>query len=170
MYETTINYINSLLVTSCGSIVGETLGSDGIYESDDMYPIYLEVPESTKIDTINNLFQLKRKLRTDFNFRWDFAQYAMNQPFLGITTIQDSMVSGDLTIGLMFIFIVISSGQIGHGTILGMDGVIHGGLGIIDTTIGIIHIHKVGMVGITILTIGTMNSDSKQQQLLFCSW
>ena len=44
-----------------------------------------------------------------------------------ITTIQDSMVSGDLTIGLMFIFIVISSGQIGHGTILGMDGVIHGG-------------------------------------------
>ena len=71
----------TLLLTSCGvQYQISTLGSDGIYESDDMYPIYLEVPENTKVDTINNLFQLKRKLRTDFNFRWDFAQYAMNQP------------------------------------------------------------------------------------------
>jgi uncharacterized membrane protein YgcG len=71
----------TLLLTSCGvQYQISTLGSDGIYESDDMYPIYLEVPQDTKVDTINNLFQLKRKLRTDFNFRWDFAQYAMNQP------------------------------------------------------------------------------------------
>ena len=71
----------TLLFLSCGvQYQISTLGSDGIYESDDMYPIYLEVPQDTKIDTINNLFQLKRKLRTDFNFRWDFAQYAMNQP------------------------------------------------------------------------------------------
>ena len=71
----------TLLFMSCGvQYQISTLGSDGIYESDDMYPIYLEVPQDTKVDTINNLFQLKRKLRTDFNFRWDFAQYAMNQP------------------------------------------------------------------------------------------
>ena len=71
----------TLLFLSCGvQYQISTLGSDGIYESDDMYPIYLEVPQDTKVDTINNLFQLKRKLRTDFNFRWDFAQYAMNQP------------------------------------------------------------------------------------------
>ena len=70
-----------MLLSSCGiQYQVSTLSSDGIYESDDMYPIYLEVPQDTKIDTINNIFQLKRKLRTDFNFRWDFAQYAMTQP------------------------------------------------------------------------------------------
>ena len=51
--------------------------------SDDMYPVDFTIPVSneTKIDTINSFFQLKYKLRTDFNFRWDFAQYAMNQPY-----------------------------------------------------------------------------------------
>ena len=51
--------------------------------SDDMYPVDFTIPVSneTKIDTINSLFDLKYKLRTDFNFRWDFAQYAMQQPY-----------------------------------------------------------------------------------------
>ena len=67
------------------------------------------------------------------------------------------MVYGDLTTDLMYGLTPISFGTIGHGTILGMDTTIHGGLEIIDTIIGIIHIHKVGMVGITISTVGTMN-------------
>tara|TARA_Y100000356_G_scaffold54629_1_gene44039 strand:- start:2131 stop:2952 length:822 start_codon:yes stop_codon:yes gene_type:complete len=46
-----------------------------------MYDRYIEVDSSVKIDTINNIFQLKRKLRTDFSFRWDFAQYAMTRPY-----------------------------------------------------------------------------------------
>jgi len=46
-----------------------------------MYDRYIEVDSSVKIDTINNMFQLKRKLRTDFSFRWDFAQYAMTRPY-----------------------------------------------------------------------------------------
>tara|TARA_B100000282_G_scaffold154864_1_gene111483 strand:- start:143 stop:349 length:207 start_codon:yes stop_codon:yes gene_type:complete len=67
------------------------------------------------------------------------------------------MVYGDLTTDLMYGFIVISFGMIGLLTILGMDMTIHGGLEIIDTIIGTIHIHKVGIVGITILIVGTMN-------------
>tara|TARA_B100000123_G_scaffold268051_1_gene242223 strand:- start:2011 stop:2217 length:207 start_codon:yes stop_codon:yes gene_type:complete len=67
------------------------------------------------------------------------------------------MVYGDLTTDLMYGFIVISFGMIGLSTILGMDMTIHGGLEIIDTIIGTIHIHKVGMVGITILIVGTIN-------------
>ena len=65
----------SLLFSGCGSqwYMSTT-------NHDPMYDRYIEVDSSVKIDTINNIFQLKRKLRTDFSFRWDFAQYAMNQP------------------------------------------------------------------------------------------
>ena len=64
-----------LLLSSCSSYRLATV-------SDDMYPVDFVIPVSndTKIDTINSYFQLRHKLRTDFNFRWDFAQYAMNQP------------------------------------------------------------------------------------------
>ena len=65
-----------LTVTGCSSYRLATI-------SDDMYPVDFTIPVSneTKIDTINSLFDLKYKLRTDFNFRWDFAQYAMQQPY-----------------------------------------------------------------------------------------
>ena len=65
-----------LIVTGCSSYRLATI-------SDDMYPVDFTIPVSneTKIDTINSLFDLKYKLRTDFSFRWDFAQYAMNQPY-----------------------------------------------------------------------------------------
>ena len=65
-----------LLFTGCSSYRLATI-------QDDMYPVDYVIPVSndTKIDTINSIFQLKRKLRTDFNFRWDFAQYAMQQPY-----------------------------------------------------------------------------------------
>ena len=66
----------SLLFSGCGSqwYVSTT-------NHDPMYDRYIEVDSSVKIDTINNIFQLKRKLRTDFSFRWDFAQYAMTRPY-----------------------------------------------------------------------------------------
>ncbi len=66
----------SLLFSGCGSqwYVSTT-------NHDPMYDRYIEVDSSVKIDTINNMFQLKRKLRTDFSFRWDFAQYAMTRPY-----------------------------------------------------------------------------------------
>ena len=72
-----------LLLSGCGlqfqySTLNTAGNIDGIYRTND-YTIV--VPDSTKIDTISNLFQLRRKLRTDFNFRWDFAQYMSNQPY-----------------------------------------------------------------------------------------
>ena len=65
-----------LLLSSCSSYRLATV-------SDDMYPVDFVIPVSndTKIDTINSYFQLRHKLRTDFSFRWDFAQYAMQQPY-----------------------------------------------------------------------------------------
>ena len=49
---------------------------------DDMYPVDYVIPvsENTKIDTLS-FSQFRWKLRTDFNFRWNYAQYAMNQPY-----------------------------------------------------------------------------------------
>ena len=65
-----------LMVTGCSSYRLATI-------SDDMYPVDFTIPVSndTKIDTIDSYFKLKYKLRTDFNFRWDFAQYAIQQPY-----------------------------------------------------------------------------------------
>lgn len=68
--------LSFLLLVSCGPMwYVSTSNHDPVYQG-----VVVEVDSSTKIDTINSLFQLKRKLRTDFTFRWDFAQYAMNQP------------------------------------------------------------------------------------------
>ena len=58
-----------LLFTSCGigfqyTTLNHAGHIDGIYSSNDY-----------KIDTLNE-FQVRHKLRTDFNFRYDFAQYA----------------------------------------------------------------------------------------------
>ena len=64
-----------LLLCSCSTYRLATL-------QDDMYPVDYVIPvtNNTKIDTIDSYFQLRHKLRTDFSFRWDFAQYAMDQP------------------------------------------------------------------------------------------
>ena len=72
-----------MLLSGCGvqfqySTLNTAGYADGIYRSTDYI---IEVNDSTKVDTISNLFQLRRKLRTDFNFRWDFAQYMSNQPY-----------------------------------------------------------------------------------------
>ena len=44
-------------------------------------PLYGELVEQypEKIDTLS-VREFKWKLRTDFNFRWDYANYMMNQP------------------------------------------------------------------------------------------
>ena len=62
-----------LLLTSCGvqfqySTLNHAGHIDGIYSTNDY-----------KIDTLNE-FQVRNKLRTDFNFRYDIAQYALSQP------------------------------------------------------------------------------------------
>ena len=64
-----------LLLTGCSSYRLATL-------QDDMYPVDYVIPinSDTKIDTLS-YSQFKWKLRTDFNFRWDYAQFAMNQPY-----------------------------------------------------------------------------------------
>ena len=64
-----------LLFTSCGvqwqyTTLNHAAQIDSIYRTPDV-----------QINTINSVSDLRWKLRTDFNFRWDFAQYAMNQPY-----------------------------------------------------------------------------------------
>jgi len=62
-----------LLFTSCGvgfqyTTLNHAGHVDGIYNNKDI-----------KIDTLSE-FQFRNKLRTDFQFRYDFAQYALSQP------------------------------------------------------------------------------------------
>jgi len=75
MKKSLILLVFSFLLSSCGlqwqyTTLNHLGQADGIYRANDI-----------QIDTIDNIVQLDRKLRTDFNFRWDFAQYAMNQPY-----------------------------------------------------------------------------------------
>lgn len=62
-----------LLFTSCGigfqyTTLNHAGHIDGIYSSDNY-----------TVDTLNE-FQVRNKLRTDFNFRYNIAQYALSQP------------------------------------------------------------------------------------------
>jgi len=60
-----------LLLTGCASFQISTLNHD---------PIYSIEGSDAEITVIDNEFELQRLLRTDFNFRYDFAQYAISQP------------------------------------------------------------------------------------------
>jgi len=64
-------FIILLSLSSCASFQISTLNHD---------PIYVIERSDAEINVINNEFELQRLLRTDFNFRYDFAQYAINQP------------------------------------------------------------------------------------------
>ena len=64
-----------LLLSSCSTYRLSTLNHDTMYPVD----FVIQVDKDTKIDTLNYR-ELKWKMRTDFTFRWNFAQYAMNQP------------------------------------------------------------------------------------------
>ena len=60
-----------LLLTGCASFQVSTLNHD---------PIYSIEGSDAEITVIDNEFELRNLLRTDFNFRYDFAQYAISQP------------------------------------------------------------------------------------------
>ena len=60
-----------LLFTGCASFQVSTLNHD---------PIYSIEGSDAEITVINNEFELQRLLRDNFNFRYDFAQYAKSQP------------------------------------------------------------------------------------------
>ena len=62
-----------LLLTGCASFQVSTLNHDPIYDT------ILVVPSDVQVDTLT-VSQLRWKLRTDFKFRYDFAQYAKSQP------------------------------------------------------------------------------------------
>ena len=63
----------TLLITGCASFQLSTLNHDPIYDT------VLIVPADVQVDTLT-VSQLRWKLRTDFKFRYDFAQYALSQP------------------------------------------------------------------------------------------
>ena len=63
----------TLLITGCASFQLSTLNHDPIYDT------VLVVPADVQVDTLT-VSQLRWKLRTDFKFRYDFAQYALSQP------------------------------------------------------------------------------------------
>ena len=66
--------LSVLLLSGCSTTYHlSTLNHDPIYDT------VLEVPADVQIDTLS-ISQLKWKLRTDFRFRYDFAQYALSQP------------------------------------------------------------------------------------------
>ena len=60
-----------LLLSSCASFQVSTLNHDHIYVVEG---------SNTEINVISNRFELNRFLRNDFNFRYNFAQYALSQP------------------------------------------------------------------------------------------
>ena len=67
----------AFILSSCSSsFYLSTMHHDPIYGPEE---VVLTVPSDVKIDTLS-YSQLKWKLRTDFRFRYDYAQFAMNQP------------------------------------------------------------------------------------------
>jgi len=84
-----------ILLCSCSSYKLATLNNDPLYPIDYVIP----VTNDTKIDTINSFSDLKWKLRTDFNFRWDFAQYAMQQPY-SLIFFNSALISSFVNSGL----------------------------------------------------------------------
>ena len=71
-----------ILISSCSSLKLSTMYYDPIYGPEE---VVLEVPSDVKVDTLS-YSQLRWKLRTDSRFRWDFAQYAMDQPYSWYTS------------------------------------------------------------------------------------
>ncbi len=69
--------------SSCSSsFYLSTMHHDPIYGPEE---VVLDVPSDVTIDTLS-YSQLRWKLRTDSRFRWNFAQYAMDQPYSWYTS------------------------------------------------------------------------------------
>ena len=64
-----------LLLNSCGS----QYHLASYYDNDPIYGV-TKSGDSIRIDVIENDFEFSRKLRFDSKFRWDFANFAQNQP------------------------------------------------------------------------------------------
>ena len=87
MFKIPARIISKLILIGC-ALIAMILSSCSSYKlallnhNDPMYPVEYVIPiaEDTKIDTLS-FSQFRWKLRTDFSFRWDYAQYAMNQPY-----------------------------------------------------------------------------------------
>ena len=60
-----------LLLSGCASFQVSTINHD---------PIYSIEGSDVEVVVINNEFELDRLLRTDFRFKYDYAQYAISQP------------------------------------------------------------------------------------------
>jgi len=64
-----------LLLTSCSS----TYQLSSYYNNDPIYGVVESTGDTIKIDVLDSDWDLDRKFRFDDKFRWNFAQYAMNQ-------------------------------------------------------------------------------------------
>ena len=76
-----------ILLSSCSSQYFLST-YNGVEVHDPLYgskEVILQVPSTVEIDTLS-YSQLKWKLRTDSRFRYDFAQYAMDQPYSWYTS------------------------------------------------------------------------------------
>ena len=70
-----VTILSLFLLTSCGVQWQYTALNHAGHTA-----TYVSLPSDVQVDTITSRWQFERKLRTDFNFRWDYARYMMNQP------------------------------------------------------------------------------------------
>ena len=69
-----LTILSLFLLTSCGvNWHVSTINHDPIYGT-------ITVADDVEVDTITSRWDFERKLRTDFNFRWDYANYMMTRP------------------------------------------------------------------------------------------
>jgi len=71
MKKTAIVFLILVIFSGCASFQLSTINHD---------PVYSIEGSDTEVKVIKNEFELARLLRNDFNFRYDFAQYALSQP------------------------------------------------------------------------------------------
>ena len=64
-----------ILLTGCGTFKVSTLNYDPIYDGDG---------NEIELNIVDNEFELNRLIRDDFNFRYNFGQYAKRQPYNSI--------------------------------------------------------------------------------------
>ena len=64
--------LSVFLMMSCGTFKVSTLSYDPIYTTAN--------GETIDVNVVDNEWELNRLLRDDFNFRYDYAQYAKSQP------------------------------------------------------------------------------------------
>ena len=154
MFKIPARIISKLILIGC-ALIAMILSSCSSYKlallnhNDPMYPVEYVVPiaEDTKIDTLY-FSQFRWKLRTDFNFRWDYAQYAMNQPYNWYSSFSYNVWRPFNSFDVYFNR--YNFGMIGHSIILIIGdlvvGIIPGDIIGIDLIIG-------GIVGIMALGI-----------------